>query len=135
MLMRDLPLESCLTVTSTTSLAQFAALASRSGARYVVVRAPDGGVKGVQLMTVANWMADEHPTATAEHLPVVQSVQVPVGMEVLDVLTLLADSTASVLLVPDAHHAHERDLIIQRSLLEMSAGAHATVARRRGQRN
>ena len=49
MQMRDLPLEQCLAVRSTTSLARVAELAAEAGARYVLVRELTGDVKGVQL--------------------------------------------------------------------------------------
>ena len=53
---RDLPLESCLAVRSTTPLHRVVQLAAQAGTRYILVRQPSGDVKGVQLATVAKWM-------------------------------------------------------------------------------
>jgi hypothetical protein len=61
---RDLPLESCLAVRTTTSLARVAELAEQAGARYVLVRDATGDVKGVQLTTVAHWMAKQAPSSS-----------------------------------------------------------------------
>ena len=73
MQMRDLPLESCCAVRTTTTLARVAELAAEAGARYVLVREVTGDVKGVQLTSVANWMAEVSPTTTAEEIPLVEA--------------------------------------------------------------
>lgn len=125
---RDLPLESCLAVRSTTSLARVAELAAESGARYVLIREPTGDVKGVQLSTVASWMATQAPSNTAEEIPVVEGMQVELGTAVLDALTMLAHSPATVLLVREPKLDTCR--IVQRNLVEMTAGADAAGARR-----
>lgn len=125
---RDLPLESCVAVRSSTSLARVTQLAEEAGARYVLVREATGDVKGVQLTSVAQWMAAQHPTTTAEEIPVVEGVHVEPGTSVMDALTMLAYSPASVLLV---RRQQEGDtLIVQRSLVEMHAGVEAAGARR-----
>lgn len=119
--MRDLPLEECLAVRTTTSLARVAQLAAEAGARYVLVREPTGDVKGVQLTSVANWMAEVSPSTTAEEIPLVGSVQVELGTSVMDALTMMANSTAAVVLVREEGKCR----IVQRNLLEMSAGVDA----------
>lgn len=121
MQMRDLPLEECLAVRTTTSLARVAQLAAEAGARYVLVREPTGDVKGVQLTSVANWMAEVSPSTTAEEIPLVGSVQVELGTSVMDALTMMANSTAAVVLVREEGKCR----IVQRNLLEMSAGVDA----------
>ncbi|MFZ5444444.1 MAG: hypothetical protein ACOZQL_30915 [Myxococcota bacterium] len=128
MLIRDLPLESCLAVRSTTSLARVAELADESGARYVLVREPTGDVKGVQLTTVARWMAAQAPSNTAEEIPLVEGVQVELGTPVMDALTMLAHSPASVLVVREPKLGTCR--VVQRNLVEMTAGVEAAGARR-----
>jgi hypothetical protein len=125
---RDLPLESCLAVRSTTSLARVVELAAEAGARYVLIREPTGDVKGVQLTTVANWMAEQSPSVTAEEIPVVDGVLVELGTSVLEALTMLAYSTAAVLLVREPKLDTCR--IVQRNILEMTAGVDAAGARR-----
>jgi hypothetical protein len=117
---RDLPLESCLAVRSNTSLARVAAMAAESGARYVMVRAPTGAVKGVQLTSVASWMASQSPSTTAEEIPLVPGVQVELGTGVLEALGMMAHSTAVVLLVREP--TLDTCQVIQRSIVEMSAG-------------
>ncbi|MFO0594855.1 MAG: hypothetical protein U0228_06115 [Myxococcaceae bacterium] len=124
----DLPLESCLAVRTTTSLARVAELAAESGARYVLVREATGDVKGVQLTTVASWMAKQSPATTAEEIPVVEGVHVEPGTPVLEALTMLAHSPASVLLVRGDQAGTCR--IVQRNLVEMSAGLDAMGTRR-----
>jgi hypothetical protein len=123
MQMRDLPLESCLAVRSTTSLARVRELAAEAGARYVLVRELTGDVKGVQLTSVANWMAEVSPGTTAEEIPLVGSVQVELGTSVWEALTMMAHSTAAVLLVREPQFGTCR--IIQRNIVEMSAGVDA----------
>ena len=123
MQMRDLPLESCLAVRSTTSLARVAELAAEAGARYVLVRELTGDVKGVQLTSVANWMAQQSPSTTAEEIPLVGSVQVELGTNVWEALTMMAHSTAAVLLVREPKLGTCR--IVQRNMVEMSAGVDA----------
>lgn len=120
---RDLPLESCLAVRSNTSLAMVAQMAAEAGARYVLVRELTGDVKGVQLTSVANWMAEQSPSTMAEEIPLVLSVQVEMGTSVYEALTLMANSTAAVLLVrePQLGLCH----IVQRNMVEMSAGVNA----------
>lgn len=127
MQMRDLPLESCLAVRTTTSLARVAELAAEAGARYVLVREPTGDVKGVQLTSVANWMAEVSPSTTAEEIPLVGSVQVELGTSVWEALTMMAQSTAAVVLVREPGVAGNAGTcrIVQRNLLEMSAGVDA----------
>lgn len=125
---RDLPLESCLAVRTTTSLARVAELAAQAGVRYVLVREPTGDVKGVQLTTVANWMAEQSPATTAEEIPVVEGVQVEPGTPVMEALTMLAHSPATVLLVREPQLGTCR--IVQRNLVEMTAGVDAAGARR-----
>jgi len=125
---RDLPLESCLAVRTTTSLARVAELAEHVAASYVLVRDATGDVKGVQLTTVANWMAKQAPSQTAEEIPVVEGVQVEPGTSVMEALTMLAHSPASVLLVREAKEGTTR--IVQRNLVEMTAGTDAAGARR-----
>ena len=120
---RDLPLESCLAVGSSTSLARVARLAAEAGARYVLVREPSGDVKGVQLTTVANWMAEQSPSVLAEEIPVVEGMHVELGTPVLEALSLLATSPASVLLVREPKQGTCR--IVQRNMVEMSAAVHA----------
>ncbi len=121
---QDLPLESCLAVGSSTSLAHVARLAAEAGARYVLVREPSGDVKGVQLTTVANWMAEQSPMETAREIPVVEGVHVEPGTTVLEALSLLATSPASVLLVRESKLGICR--IVQRNMVEMSASVHST---------
>lgn len=123
MQMRDLPLESCLAVHSTTSLARVAELAAEAGARYVLVREATGDVKGVQLTSVASWMAEVSPSTTAEEIPLVGSVQVELGTSVFEALTMMANSTAAVLLVREPKLGTCR--IVQRNMVEMSAGVDA----------
>ena len=123
MQMRDLPLESCLAVRTTTSLARVAELAAEAGARYVLVREPTGDVKGVQLTSVANWMAEVSPSSSAEEIPLVGSVQCEPGTSVWEALTMMAQSTAAVVLVREPDESDCR--IVQRNLLEMSAGVDA----------
>lgn len=123
MQMRDLPLEPCLAVRSTTSLARVAELAAEAGARYVLVRELTGDVKGVQLTSVANWMAEQSPSTTAEEIPLVGSVQVEPGTNVWEALTMMAHSTAAVLLVREPQLGTCR--IVQRNIVEMSAGVDA----------
>ncbi len=121
--MQDLPLESCLAVVGTTSLARVVELAAQSGARYVLVREATGDVKGVQLTSVANWMATQSPSVTAEEIPLVEGVQVELGTSLLEALTLLAYSPATVLLVREPTLG--TCLVVQRNLLEMTAGLEA----------
>lgn len=121
---RDLPLEMCLAVGSTTSLANVARLAAEAGARYVLVREPSGDVKGVQLTTVASWMAKQAPLVTAEEIPVVDGLHVEPGTTVLDALSMLATSQAAVLLVREPQLDTCR--IVQRNLVEMTASVHST---------
>ncbi len=123
MQMRDLPLESCLAVRSTTSLARVVELAMEAGARYVLVSETSGDVRGVQLTSVASWMAEQSPTTTAEEIPLVGSVQVELGTEVLEALGMMANSTAAVLLVREPKLGTCR--IVQRNMVEMSAGVDA----------
>jgi|GEM_PF-6457109 hypothetical protein len=125
---QDLPLESCLAVRSNTSLARVVELAAEAGARYVLVREPTGDVKGVQLTTVANWMAAQSPSVLADEIPVVEGVQVELGTSVLEALTMLAYSPASVLLVREPTLGTCR--IVQRNMVEMTAGVDAAGARR-----
>lgn len=122
--MRDLPLESCLAVRPTTSLARVAELAAEAGARYVMVREEGSGdVRGVQLTSVANWMAQQSPTTTAEEIPLVGSVQVELGTSVFEALSMMAHSTAAVLLVREPKLGTCR--IVQKNMVEMSAGMDA----------
>lgn len=123
MQMRDLPLESCLAVRSTTSLAKVAELAAEAGARYVLVRELTGDVRGVQLTSVANWMAEQSPSSIADEIPLVGSVQVELGTNVWEALTMMANSTAAVLLVREPQLGTCR--IVQRNMVEMSAGVDA----------
>ena len=123
MQMRDLPLESCLAVRATTSLARVVELAVEAGARYVLVREATGDVRGVQLTSVATWMAQQSPTTTAEEIPLVGSVQVELGTPVLEALSMMANSTAAVLLVREPTLGTCR--IVQRNMVEMSAGVAA----------
>lgn len=123
MQMRDLPLESCLAVRTTTSLARVVELAAKAGARYVLVREATGDVRGVQLTSVASWMAQQSPTTTAEEIPLVGSVQVELGTSVLEALSMMANSTAAVLLVSEPKLGTCR--IVQRNMVEMSAGVDA----------
>ncbi len=125
---RDLPLEFCLAVGSNTSLARVVMLATKAGARYVLVRQPSGLVKGVQLTSVAKWMAKQSPTTTAEEIPVVPGVQVELGTSVYEALSMLAHSTAAVLMVRESRLEGCR--IVQRSMVEMTAGADAAGLRR-----
>ena len=120
---RDLPLESCLAVRSTTSLARVAELAAEAGARYVLVRDPAGGVSGVQLTAVASWMAEHSPTTTAEEIPLVEGVQVELGTSLMEALTMLTHSTAAVLMVREPELGTHR--VVQRNLVEMTAGVDA----------
>jgi hypothetical protein len=115
-------------VRSTTSLARVAELAAQAGARYVLIREPTGDVKGVQLTTVANWMAKQSPTSEADEIPVVEGVTVEPGTLVMDALGMLAHSPASVLLVREPQLGTCR--IVQRNLVEMTAGVDAAGARR-----
>ncbi len=121
---RDLPLENCVAVGSNTSVARVAELAARAGARYVLVREATGDVRGVQLTSVANWMAAHSPLVTADELPVVPGVQVEPSTAVLDALTMLAHSTAPLLLVRGSSSSGSC-LVVQRNLLEMTAGVEA----------
>ncbi len=123
MQMRDLPLESCLAVRTTTSLARVVELAAEAGARYVLVRELTGDVRGVQLTSVASWMAEQSPTSSAEEIPLVGSVQVELGTSVWEALTMMANSTAAVLLVREPQLGTCR--IVQRNMVEMSAGMDA----------
>lgn len=125
---RDLPLEDCVAVKSTTSLARVAELAHASGARYVLVRETTGDVKGVQLTTVANWMAEQAPSVTAEEIPVVEGVLVELGTPVMDALSMSATSQAVVFLVREPQLGTCR--VVQRSLVEMTAGVDANGARK-----
>lgn len=118
--MRDLPLETCLAVRSNTSLAKVAAMAAESGARYVLVREVTGDVMGVQLTAVASWMALQSPTTTAEEIPLVPGVQVEPGTNVMDALTMMASSTAAVLMVREPHLGTCQ--VVQRNLVELYAG-------------
>lgn len=127
MRIRDLPLEACVAVPSTAALNQVANLAARTGARYIMVHQPDGEVKGVQLTTVANWMANQAPTTTAATIPVVESVKVELGTPLLDVLTMLANTNATVLLVSEPEE--NRCRIVQRMLVEFTASAHQAGSR------
>ena len=120
---RDLPLESCLAVRSNTSLARVVELATEAGARYVMVREPTGDVRGVQLTSVASWMAEQSPSTMAEEIPLVLSVQVELGTSVYEALSMMAHSTAAVLLVREPKLGVCR--IIQRNIVEMSAGVNA----------
>ena len=123
MQMRDLPLESCLAVRSTTPLARVAELAAEAGARYVLVREVSGDVRGVQLTSVASWMAEQSPTSIADEIPLVGSVQVELGTNVWEALSMMANSTAAVLLVREPQLGTCR--IVQRNMVEMSAGMDA----------
>jgi len=96
----------------------------------VLVREPTGDVKGVQLTSVANWMAEVSPATTAEDIPLVGSVQVELGTSVWEALTMMAQSTAAVLLVREPQEGTCR--IVQRNLLEMSAGVDAFVGKSSG---
>lgn len=109
------------------SLARVAELAAQSQARYVLVREPTGDIKGVQLMTVANWMAKQSPATTAEKIPVVASLQVDLGTSVYEALSLLATSKAGVLLIREPRLDTCR--IVQRNMVEMTAAANSTGAR------
>jgi len=120
---RDLPLESCLAVGSTTSLARVAELAAEAGAHYILVREKTGDVRGVQLTSVANWMAKQSPTTTAEEIPLVLSVQVELGTSLYDALSMMSHSTAAVMLVREPKLGTCR--IIQKNMVEMSAGIEA----------
>lgn len=130
--MRDLPLESCLAVRTTTLLGTVRELAAKAGARYVLVREPTGDVKGVQLTSVANWMAEVSPTTTAEEIPLVDSVQVELATNVWEALTMMAFSTAAVLLVREPQLGTCR--IVQRNIVEMSAGVDAAGVGRAAER-
>ena len=55
---QDLPLESCVAVGCNTSVARAAEMATKDGARYVMVHEATGDVRGVQLTSVASG-ADE----------------------------------------------------------------------------
>lgn len=127
---RDLPLEPCLAVRATTSLGDVAAEAAQAGARYVVVRGATGDVKGVQLTTVASWMAEQAPTVTADALPVVDGMHVELTTTVLDALSMLATSPAAVLLVREPKFGTCR--IVQRNVVELSASADASGPTRTG---
>ena len=116
----DLPLEECVSVKSSTSLANVAKLTKETGARYVLVRETTGDVKGVQLTTVATWMAEQAPSVTAEEIPVVEGMQVELGTSVMDALSMSASSAAAVFLVREPTLGTCR--VIQRSMVEMSAG-------------
>ena len=120
---QDLPLESCVAVGCNTSVARAAELATRAGARYVMVREATGDVRGVQLTSVASYMASQSPLVTADELPVVPGVQVEPGMAVLDALTMLAHSTAPIVFVRGTEL--EGCQVVQRNLLEMTAGVAA----------
>lgn len=123
MQMRDLPLEACLAVRSTTTLAKVVELAAEAGARYVLVREPTGDVRGVQLTSVASWMAEQSPTSSAEEIPLVDSVQVELGTTVFEALSMMANSRAAVLLVREPRLGTCR--IVQKNMVEMSAGVDA----------
>ena len=123
MQMRDLPLESYLAVRSNTSLAKVAELAAEAGARYVLVRELTGDVLGVQLASVASWMAEQSPSSMAEEIPLVGSVQVELGTSVFEALSMMAHSTAAVLLVREPKLGTCR--IVQKNMVEMSAGVDA----------
>ena len=125
---RDLPLEECVAVKSTTSLARVAEMAHETGARYVLVREATGDVKGVQLTTVANWMAEQAPTVTAEEIPVVEGVVVELATPVMDALSMSANSPAAVFLVREPKLGTCR--VVQRSLVEMTAGLEVSGAMR-----
>ncbi len=127
---RDLPLETCVTVGCNTSVSRLAELAAKAGARYVMVREVTGDVRGVQLTSVANWMASQSPLVAASELPVVPGMQVEPGMAVLDALTMLAHSTAPLVFVHDG--AQGDCQVVQRNMLEMTAGVDAAGARRSG---
>ena len=123
MQMRDLPLEACLAVRSTTSLAKVAQLAAEAGARYVLIRELTGDVRGVQLTSVASWMAAQSPTSSAEEIPLVDSVQVELGTTVFEALSMMANSRAAVLLVREPSLGTCR--IVHKNMVEMSAGVDA----------
>jgi hypothetical protein len=124
---RDLPLEQCLAVRSSTSLARVAELAAEIGSRYILVRTLTGEIKGVQLTTVASWMASRSPSVTVEAMPVVGSVvEVELTNTIVEALSLIAYSTASVLLVKE----FENCLVLQRNVLQMTAGLEANGAYR-----
>lgn len=117
---QDLPLETCLAVGSNTSVARVVELANRAGARYVMVREASGDVRGVQLASVASWMASQSPTVTVDEMPVVQGMTVEPGTPVLDALTMLATSSAPILLVRGG--AYDGCQVVQRNMVEMTAG-------------
>lgn len=125
---QDLPLESCLAVGCNTSVARVVELANRAGARYVMVRDAAGDVRGVQLTSVATWMASQSPTVTADELPVVQGVTVEPGTPVLDALTMLATSPSPILLVSGG--TYDGCQVVQRNLVEMTAGVEGFGPRR-----
>ncbi|MDP1824115.1 MAG: hypothetical protein Q8L48_12760 [Archangium sp.] len=108
---------------SNTSLAKVAELAAEAGARYVLVRELTGDVLGVQLTSVASWMAEQSPSSMAEEIPLVGSVQVELGTSVFEALSMMAHSTAAVLLVREPKLGTCR--IVQKSMVEMSAGVDA----------
>lgn len=120
---RDLPLESCLAVRGNTSLAKVVELAAEAGAHYVMVREPTGDIRGVQLTSVANWMALQSPSSMAEEIPLVLSVQVEAGTSLYDALSMMSHSTAAVMLVREPKLGTCR--IIQKNMVEMSAGIEA----------
>lgn len=125
---QDLPLEMCLAVGSNTSVARVAELANRAGARYVMVRNSDGDVRGVQLTSVASWMASQSPTVTVDEMPVVQGMTVEPGTAVLDALSMLATSSAPILLVSGGKF--ESCQVVQRNMVEMTAGVEGFGPRR-----
>lgn len=125
---QDLPLESCVAVGCNTSVARAAEMATKAGARYVMVHEATGDVRGVQLTSVASYMASHSPLVTADELPVVPSMQVEPSTAVLDALTMLAHSTAPIVFVRGTASAGCQ--VVQRNMLEMTAGVDAAGARR-----
>lgn len=88
-----------------------------------MVREATGDVRGVQLTSVASYMASHSPLVTADELPVVPGVQVEPSMAVIDALTMLAHSTAPIVFVRGTEL--EGCQVVQRNLLEMTAGVAA----------
>jgi hypothetical protein len=123
---RDLPMESCVTVQNTTSLVRVAEMAAAAGARYVLVRGEGGEAKGVQMTSVASWMAEQKPAILASEIPVIESQQVEPQTLVLEALSMMAHSRSSVLLVWDSKLGTFS--VVQRSVLEMTFGTHAAKA-------
>ncbi len=111
---------------SSTPLARVLELAEEAGARYVLVRDPTGDVKGVQLTALVSWMAKQSPSATADEIPLVDSVLVELGTSVLEALMMMAFSTAAVLMVREPKLGTCR--IVQRNIVEMTAGVDASGA-------